>query len=347
MNKEIQSSTTLINDFKESDVKKEPSSLLMESDGFNSEYIQVVDEILETSRFSKDFVDTNSIIEGETVKNKIIEKYEDLKASSTLLRVKVSDADNEGNLYVPISDGVLGIVKNEDVNGQPYDPRKRAVFVGRSMLSIVKEVNRSTSTIHFSHITAKNLYRDYLRENLKEGMTVTARVRHVDNKSKRVYIDIEGCNLWGYVPINAWSYGYIYDPEISIKKNTQVSVVIKNHYKPVGNKKEVYICSRKDTMPNPWINIEKRYQRNSIILVQCCDLHMNKFFAKIPSMPGFDLDVYCEYPENKNKPDNEKIIIKLGHYYKVRVYDVSESQRKLKARVISEYIPSSNNSTPL
>lgn len=314
------------------------------TEGLNSEYIKVVEDLYEASVFLKKFKNSDSIIEGISAREKVFEKYEELMNTQTLLKVKVSDADNSGNLHIPISLGINGIVKNEDVlGGETYNIRKRSVHVGTSFLAVVKQVDRDSSTIYFSRAMAKDAYQKLLRETLKEGMQVNARVRHVDSLNKRIYIDVEGCNLWGYIPINAWSHGFVYKPAETIKKNTIVSVIIKKHLLTSGNRKEVFICSRKDAILNPWDNIEKRFTRNSIVLVECVDLQPTKFFARIPDMPDFDLDVYCEYPDNDKKSEIEKIIIKLGHKYKVRVYDVSEADRKLKARVLSEFIASSSS----
>lgn len=316
-----------------------------------SGYVEPINNIFDSELFKK-----LQIIDKDEHLERTLDAYEKCMNDGKLLKVTVMSADNHGNLHVPISNDIIGIIPNEEVFGKTYDFRKRSAHVGKKFPVIVTEVDKENNRVYFSVAKAREKAKEIIKNNLKPGMIVSARVMFVSEKTNRVYIDIEGYNILGYIPIKQWTHGYIYNPESKIKKGMIINVQILR-YKPYRGEglNEVFECSRKNTLPNPWAGIEERFPKNSILEVVATDLHPDKWFAPIP---GLDLDIYCEYP--RNNPSNvteqdlegydeytkmdieqqqgQKLIIKLGHTYKVRVYKVSEKDRLLKARPITEVI---------
>lgn len=308
-------------------------------------YVESIENIFESELFRK----LSNLDEPEHVDN-TLEEYEESMKNGKFLEVTPGFSDNQGNLFIPITNDILGVINNEDVFGKPYDYRKRSTFVGRKFIVLIKKIDKENKRVYFSPYEAKQKAREIVKANLKPGMVVKAKVLFVSKVNKRVYIDIEGYNILGYVPIKQWTHGYIYNPESRIKKGMVINVKILRYKPDRGNKlREIYICSRKETLPDPWKGIEQKFPKNSIIEVVATDLQKDKWFAPIP---GLDLDIYCEYPRKNNQLTEEELrgeygkmdieegnppmIIKLGHTYKVRVYNVSEEKKLLKARPIEE-----------
>jgi ribosomal protein S1 len=253
--------------------------------------------------------------------------YREYLENKTVFQVTITHADHQGNLYFPISDTIKGILSNEDVATGGYDQRKRAKFVGRKFGVMVTKVEESTNTVYVSYIQAKAHVKAHFKNTLKLGDEVRARVLSLDVEKRQVYLDIEGCGLFGFMGLKYWSHGKIYSPQKAIKRFDTVTVKIMDILPSKHGQESMYICNRKDCIPDPWKGIEERFPKNSIILVTCMDIYPDKWFAPAP---GTDLDIYCEYPRDNS------MMIKLGHQYKVRIYNVSEEKKVLKARPIQE-----------
>ncbi|MGE4282816.1 MAG: hypothetical protein AB7G87_03770 [Clostridia bacterium] len=299
-------------------------------------YVKPVDDIFAESIFLSDKA-TNS----EDLKNEEIEKYAEYMNNKKILKVRPSAADNHGNLIVPLPKNITGFIPNEEVIGKPYNTKTRSTFIGRDFHVLVTNIDKKTHTVYLSRDKARTHVRNILKTKLKPGTTVRAKVQFVNTVNHRVYIDIEGCGILGYVPISEWSHGYVLNPEKDIHENSVVNVEIIRYMPPRGTRGEVYICSRKKIMPDPWIGIEERYPRNTLMEVIATDLRPDKFYARLA---GLELDVYCEYPSPTSfiNEDGEEIgtqlIIKKGHTYLIRVYNCSEDKKILRARPIREII---------
>lgn len=276
-----------------------------------------------------------------------LELYRKYMKDSTVFKVKISRADNKGNLYIPLSGNITGYIPNEEVFGQAYDFRKRSLYVGQPFAVVVTDVD--ANTVYLSRYRAKLKSKEILKEKLKKGVKVKARVEFYQEKNKRVYINIEGCGILGFVRINEWSHRFIDNPSNEIEKASIVNVEIMRYLPAKGGIKESYECSRKACTPDPWITVEDKYHKNDIIVIVADYLHADKFFGRIP---GEELDIYVEYPNKKNNVEEEvkareeadiqnnyrssNIIVRKGRQYKVIIYKVSAENKILRARVIDE-----------
>lgn len=300
-------------------------------------------EIIDLLKEGMFLPEVNNVTEDEYISDieKALEKYDKYKEDEIILRYRVVRADNKGNLYLDLGlEGLTGIILNKEVNGEEYNARKRSIYVNTLMPVIITDINKETGEVYFSRYQAREKAKQILRKELlralenNESITVKAKVTKI-GIGNRVYIDIGGVGILGYVPIKQWDHKFVHNVKEEIPLNSQISVVpIK--YMPEQRAKgtvfgEVFICSRKEALPDPWKDIEKKLPVNTVLVVKCVQLEDKKWWG---NTPGLNLDIYCEYPEKeKLKRD---IQIKLGHKYKVFIYRVNEETRLLKARVIDE-----------
>lgn len=266
------------------------------------------------------------------------DSYREYQKNKTILKVTISDANNIGDLHIPLENNFVGIIKNEEVEGQTYNSRTRSKYVGQTLPAVVIDVDEENRKVYFSQSKVKEILRSKTKKKLAPGVQTKARVLFVNPKLHRIYIDIEGCGILGYIPLKHWSYGYVYNMSEEIKKGTIVKVEVLE-YKPATTTEngkqigEAYVCSRAKTMPDPWIGIEERYPKNSIIETTCLETKTKYFFG---SVPGTDINLMCFYPDNimRENQGQKRIVIQLNHSYKVRVVDVNEETRKLTCRVV-------------
>ncbi|WP_459195640.1 hypothetical protein [Wukongibacter baidiensis] len=273
--------------------------------------------------------------------NDVLAKYETKMKNGDIFDVKIIGASSNGDLNCVLDNGLQGVIENEDVEGKPYDPYTRSKYVSSVMRVAVKKVDREKNVIYFSRALAMDKVRNFLRadiikklkkakKNNKDYPVVKAKVMFVAHNN-RVYLNIAGVYLLGYVPIKNWKHGFIYNPKETIENNVIIDVMVVDYKPAINGKDEAFICSRKDLLPDPWEGIEERFKKNDLYEVTCVDRQNDKFYAR---MPGLEIDIFVQYPDNSKR--DIPIVIETGKKYKIRIYKVSEEKRLLRARVIDE-----------
>jgi len=307
-------------------------------------------DLIEGSYFLED---ADKYDDGDSKQQEALKKYKEYMDKKTIFQVKIKKADREGNLSVPLSGDLTGVIRNEELYGQAFDSKKRNIYVGQTYAVIVTEIDENKGIVYLSRHKAKIRAREILRATLKPGMQVKARVEFYQEKNKRVYVNIEGCGILGYIHISEWSHKFT--EEADIIREVQPGDIIKVEileYKPQKGKiKESYECSRRKCLKNPWEGIEEKVKRNDIIEIVATQLHKDKFYGPLPDM---ELDIYVEYPCKLNSEEEEqkecenskeyaeaqrgkpRLIVRKGHKYQVRVYKVDEARQILRGRVIKE-----------
>ncbi|MCG8539624.1 MAG: hypothetical protein MJA82_06755 [Clostridia bacterium] len=297
---------------------------------------QIYKELFEEGVFFTGLVSEQEQIEFKDT----FDKYEKKMKSGDIFDVKIIGASSNGDLKCILDNDLKGMIENEDVEGKVYDAYTRAKYVDMDMRVAIKKVDRENNIVYLSRALAMEKVRDFLRADLrkkinkaKKGLCeypiVKAKIMFVAHNN-RVYLNIAGVKLLGYIPIKNWKYGFVENPKESIQNNVVVDVAVLRYRPKTKDKNEVFICSRLELLKNPWVGIEERFKRNDVYVVECVSKKEDKFYA---SMPGLELDIYVMYPDNKK--GEEPIIIETGKKYKVRLYRISESERLLRARVIS------------
>ena len=269
-----------------------------------------------------------------------LKEYEENLNKEDIIYKKIFKADEKGNLYVDTGySEITGIVLNEDVHEEGYRPEKRSAWVGRSSVMFVKDVNHEKKEVYFNIYEAvqvsREIFRQYLIDELDKGnkpIVNNAVITNIGALHNRILIDLGGLGILGYIPIGEWDHRFIYDLKKEIPLFATVAVQIKE-FKPKRTQNnrvfgEIFICSRKNLLPDIWEGIEEKAPVGTILEVICKDCQNMRWFGRNPNLP---MDILCEYP---NSPRNIKI--EPGRRYKVIVRAVNEKTKLLRAKVLSE-----------
>ncbi len=307
---------------------------------------------------NEDFIGSSvflpNISENEkSLDSQCLDEIREYISSKKIFKVQITAVGPDKSLRCPLGNGMLGVIPNTEVYAREMSQNELNRFMGKTVGIVVTHMSENNRIVFMSIVKAKEIVRDYYIKNLKPGDTVTAVVTFVNEKTQRIHIDIDGCGLFGYVPIKQWGYEYIYNPVEQIRKGTIVKVKIEKFYpdiiKGTGFFKHHYRASRQAVLDNPWIGIETLFPVGMELEVTAIHLtNKHNFFASTPLLKN--LEVFVEYPENANVktalnetdedidieiyPKREKIIIRKGEQYRVRIYRSNEKNKDLRARVI-------------
>ncbi|WP_113675878.1 hypothetical protein [Vallitalea guaymasensis] len=274
--------------------------------------------------------------------NDIIKYFSKLKNNKTIFGMVFSSADVEGNLSAHFDSDFIAYMPNEEMMGEVYDAKYKHHYLEKELPVMVYDIDLEKKRILVSRQRARNKAQTAKRKELiqklknrKDNELIIEKgvIKHVDQKRKRVIIDIGNVGIMGYIPIAHWKQGYEYHLNKVANRNHIIDVDIME-YKSRNNrsssniysKNEHFICSRKNLLPNPWIGIEERLPKDTVITFKCIHKVERNFFARIDGLD--DIDVYVEYP----KPGLQ-IPIFEGMKYQGFIYRVNEKTKLLKARV--------------
>lgn len=302
------------------------------------------DNLLEQSVFLSPITNQQEIFDSEEINS-----FKSLVGNGKVYKVKIEAVGADKSLRVALGNGVIGVIPLSDVYKKALAKRDLNKFIGREVGVAVTDVAPG-NIVYLSVIVAQSLLRKSYISTIKEGDTVTAVVTNVDKETFKVFIDIDGCGVRGFIPIKEWDYKFMYNPLTQIRKGTTVHVKVKKIY--TDNKKDntfFFRGSRKELLKNPWIGIATRFSQGTLIPVVVTDMQAVKgrFYATSPLFNG--LEILCDYPDNSTitnienlsaedamveRPTKEKIIIQLGETYLVKVHRASEEGQKLTGKVV-------------
>lgn len=173
-------------------------------------------------------------------------------------------------------------------------------------------------------------YNRLIQKHLSSNKAVVVRCKvvYVDDKNKRVIVDLAGAGIKGHVPIEEWRNSYVYSLKkiVNVGDIITVAVIKKSPNTEIG-----YVCSRKKvTDITCWDKIEERFPLDSAVKVKCVYLGKHEWYGSIDGLSS-EIEAYVPFPDEETG-----IVVKIGNEYMCRVYKVSESEHQLRCRVIKE-----------
>lgn len=284
--------------------------------------------------------------EKESEKQNIKEKYESLRDENAIVNMKFDFSNTDGDLLLYEEDWKI-ILRNEEILGRNYEPKKRLSMLLRNYAVKILEINEPEKCIYVSCTDVRNKDRDKLREILDakhDGiLKVPAKVVYV--YPNMLILDIGGLGIPGFLKIADWSLAYTISLQTVVKRGDILEVEVKEKYPTTSEEAKKYFgrwldqspykCARKTIMEHdPWKDIEQRLHEGDILTVQCESKYPANFYGRNPSFP--DLVFYGHYKEDDDGISRRTMVI--GKYYECYVKKVNEKERQLRVKVIREVI---------
>lgn len=270
---------------------------------------------------------------------KTISYYTNAMENKNVLKITFPCASNN-TLYLE-ENGVRIELPAEDFISS--DGRKRRALINKEYAVVVTGVDTEKKLITVSSReivdVAKAKFTEAIDAALDRGdkFYVRARVEGIRTKQagSRVYINIAGVDIVGYIPINEWSHSYTHSLKYVAEKGEIITVAVIGRGKM--GETEAYICSRKDGVDDDvWKDVETRYPVGSNVVIVCTDRRSHNWFGRIQGLT--DIEVYCEYPDKGAVDRHGKPIeIKSGSQYNCFIYRSDSAKKILKARPLYEF----------
>ena len=286
----------------------------------------------------------------EIVNDQLLNKYQEYLNNGTIFQVIFSRCNREKGdffketghgeemitLYMPHDESITPASKNQNLS--------KKLLLEYNV--VVIEVDEEKRIITVSHKIAirklKNTLQRRINKELKrsdrdketEKIIVPAKVVTIDKSRNVVIVDLCGYGLPGYVQASQWQHLFTKDVGRFAEIGSVVDVeVLFYAIAPLGkNGINMYACSRKNVIENPWKGIEERFKVKDIVRITCVDKTKKHWFGTIDGLN--DIQVFCEYPDASNRVTDVRITI--GQEYEGYIYSVSEEKMLLKARVFRE-----------
>ena len=282
--------------------------------------------------------------EGE--KQSVKEKYASLKDENAIINLKFDFSNADGDLLLYEDDWKI-VLRNGEILGRNYEPKKRMAMLLRNYAVKILEINEPEKCIFVSCTDVRNKDRDRLREILDskhDGIVkVPAKVVYV--YPNMLILDIGGLGIPGFLKIADWSLAYTIALQTVVKRGDVFEIEVMEKYPPTSAEAKKYFgrwldqspykCSRKTIMEHdPWKDIEERLHEGDIVTVQCESKYPMNFYGRNKSFP--DLVFYGHYKEDGNKIDRKSMVI--GKNYECFVKKVSEKERQLRVKAVREVL---------
>lgn len=274
------------------------------------------------------------------------EKLRDFKDRNKKINFSVSQITPEGVMSGITENGVLATIKTKKIDGSYFSEKERMLLMGYKLRGYITYIDYDNKCVKLSNLSFLQVekgnikprdelntnhmkFSDFIRRGLEkdEDLKFWARIVGFDTQRKLVRIDIADKGVTGFIPMEEWDPYYIYNPENKIRamygkrikvKALQVIFNSEDRFKGV-------ICSRKACVDvNEWEGIERRFPRNTDVIVTCVERKERYYFAKTDTLEY--INILCHYP------DDDKTSVIEGGRYVVRISAVSEENRKLMAR---------------
>lgn len=299
--------------------------------------------------------------------------FDKLIESKEVFTVKVTGVRDDA-VTVNVLGDYMGVIPTAQVSHRMYVRHNMDELIGQNIPVIMLKCDKDTKICELSREYAvRQLRKDFMSEIIpimqeinKEGEKpnyknysfkheegkdpfydkyprVKAKVVQFDSERKKVMLNIAGLDIFGTMDISKFDHKYIYNPEKFIESymqpNTVIDVALLAFYdNSKQGKPSSFVCSRRHTLADPWVNVEKRISKDDVIIVKALAKRDNHFFA---SYVNFPLDIKCYYPD---APDRElkpgeiygRRLVKIGKEYKVKIVVVNSKNKMLAAEYIGE-----------
>lgn len=257
---------------------------------------------------------------------------------------------------------------NASLDDQKAFSRERAKHLYVPHTVLITSIDHDKHIIYVSDMKSGTVLKRSLCTDAVQGIflnkpiEVDARVIAVHYAHGQASIEISLCDLGviGYIPASEWSASYtsVYSIPYRVKKNdvVRVSVFGISTPRPVYTmtkrlndgtdaltREEAaaafsadaydlnayrFVCSRAKAMGDPYIGIEERFPKGTIVDVVVTDKKESFFYCLISTYP--DITVRAYYPDAKETA--ERFAVKQGEVYQAIISECSESRKFVIAK---------------
>lgn len=146
---------------------------------------------------------------------------------------KASKLDNNGDLVLNITEGIVGLIKLsefEDVDAERLKPSYMYSKVGMYIKYVPKEILDDTDEqgniiVVCSRRESQRQCRERYISTLKPGDIINARVLNIHNKS--IFCDV-GCGVPAILPIDSYCVAKMIDPLEDLKGIREIKVIVRS-----------------------------------------------------------------------------------------------------------------------
>lgn len=232
------------------------------------------------------------------------------------LVMEFKNANKAGDLWY--SDGEVKIVlPNKEIRGREYNPRYSAKMLRDMYHVLVTSVDEENRTVYVSHAEArqgiKNKMEGLIDENLEKHMLPVVAARVELMYPNLLILNIGGLGIPGFLSIRDWGPAYEFDLNEHVKVGDIIKVAVYDKAPAVGTVKrkvnwtnDVYRCSRKLIVDDPWNKIDEMFQFGDVVEVKCTHKTNGYFNGTLPGVS--DLRVYGRIRKEKSKLEWKDII---------------------------------------
>jgi len=157
------------------------------------------------------------------------------------------------------------------------------------------------------------------RSGVSEGMTVTGTVTSLQDFG--AFVDLG--NLEGLIPISEIAWSRVSDVRDVLSVGQQVQVVIKK----IDREKERISLSLKDTLADPWDQVQARYPEGSFHTGQVSRLA--PFGAFVTLGDGVDGLIHISKLGGGKRINNPREVVKEGESVEVKIEGINRAERRI------------------
>lgn len=261
---------------------------------------------------------------------KPLDAYRECMERKGVLEVEFSAADEEGNLYVMNTDGVMVVLKGNDLSEdlEYYRARIKDKFLANAFSVKITDIDEENGIVYVrsSRNNTNNIRRRISNEiqgELRKGLMphVVGRPRRID--PNKVYVDILCKGILGICNVDKWQAGFTRYIEEECSTDLVYDFVITGQLAPVPGKQAAYALSRVPFTKDPWTQVPAHVEKDSVLVVKCIDLPEGKSYWWGKSPVVQNIDIMCDY--------NDNIRVLAGNSYKCKVKECDRDAHILKA----------------
>lgn len=230
----------------------------------------------------------------------------ELAESGQVVKVKVTGFNKGGALcafgslqgFIPASQ----IVDLRRSRSQDAQADALAEVVGKELAAKVIEVNRRRRRLILSERAARREHRAQQREQLldelEEGQIRTGVVSNLVDFG--AFVDLGGMD--GLVHLSELSWGRVNHPGEVLSVGDEIEVMVLN----VDRERQRVGLSYKRTQPDPWVDVESRYQPEQLVVGTVT--HIVDFGAFVELEPGVEGLVHISELEEGQVADASRVV---------------------------------------
>ena len=333
-------------------VVKVDSNEILVNIGYKSDGIIPINELSNVT-----FENPEDIVKVGDKINVYIIKLED-KDGNVILSKKKADAINAWN-YIEETYNNQGVLEGEvtevvkggvlaNISGiQGFIPASHldlkyvpdlSVFVGQTLKLLVLELDSKKNRVVLSHKLILEREREKLKEktwaNIEEGQTIKGVVKRLTDFG--AFVDIGGVD--GLIHISDLAWQKIKHPSEIVKEEQEVEVLVLK----VDKDRERISLGLKQTMPNPWDDLDKKYKIGSIIEGKIVKLV--SFGAFVEVEPGVEGLVHISQISQEHI-SNPADVLNAGDIVKVKIMDINTAEKRMSLSIKEAQEIQENNQT--